>query len=153
MIHILQSYCIISTGVRITCSNQNGQGKRSTVLSTSGSQSIRDNIGAIFGPKQVFLLSNLHFHCLQFDGIIIWWQRGVKSCRTLRASDVIWYAKGFTPVSVMCSSAAESPAFSASVSHRKYYWRIWTRWCWSSQTAVFVSLTILCKVLIKVCNF
>uniref|UniRef100_H3D5R7 Mismatch repair endonuclease PMS2 n=1 Tax=Tetraodon nigroviridis TaxID=99883 RepID=H3D5R7_TETNG len=53
MIHILQSYCIISTGVRITCSNQNGQGKRSTVLSTSGSQSIRDNIGAIFGPKQL----------------------------------------------------------------------------------------------------
>lgn len=55
MIHILQSYCIISTGVRITCSNQNGQGKRSTVLSTTGSQSIKDNIGAIFGPKQVFL--------------------------------------------------------------------------------------------------
>lgn len=53
MIHILQSYCIISTGVRITCSNQNGQGKRSTILSTAGSQSIRDNIGAIFGPKQV----------------------------------------------------------------------------------------------------
>uniref|UniRef100_A0AAX7VAA4 Mismatch repair endonuclease PMS2 n=1 Tax=Astatotilapia calliptera TaxID=8154 RepID=A0AAX7VAA4_ASTCA len=53
MIHVLQSYCIISTGVRITCSNQNGQGKRSTVLSTTGSQSMRDNIGAIFGPKQL----------------------------------------------------------------------------------------------------
>ncbi|XP_041818683.1 mismatch repair endonuclease PMS2 isoform X2 [Chelmon rostratus] len=53
MIHILQSYCIISTGVRITCTNQNGQGKRSTVLGTSGSQSMRDNIGAIFGPKQL----------------------------------------------------------------------------------------------------
>ncbi|XP_070846334.1 mismatch repair endonuclease PMS2 isoform X2 [Chaetodon trifascialis] len=53
MIHVLQSYCIVSTGVRITCSNQNGQGKRSTVLSTSGSQSMRDNIGAIFGPKQL----------------------------------------------------------------------------------------------------
>uniref|UniRef100_UPI0037E77089 mismatch repair endonuclease PMS2 n=1 Tax=Semicossyphus pulcher TaxID=241346 RepID=UPI0037E77089 len=53
MIHVLQSYCVISTGVRITCSNQNGQGKRSTVLSTSGSQSMRDNIGAIFGPKQI----------------------------------------------------------------------------------------------------
>ncbi|CAL1599071.1 unnamed protein product [Knipowitschia caucasica] len=53
MIHVLQSYCIISTGVRITCSNQVGQGKRSTVLSTSGSQSMRDNIGAIFGPKQL----------------------------------------------------------------------------------------------------
>ncbi|XP_072230198.1 mismatch repair endonuclease PMS2 [Leuresthes tenuis] len=53
MIHVLQAYCIISTGVRITCSNQNGKGKRSTVLSTSGSQSMRDNIGAIFGPKQL----------------------------------------------------------------------------------------------------
>ncbi|XP_070707660.1 mismatch repair endonuclease PMS2 [Pempheris klunzingeri] len=53
MIHVLQSYCIISTGVRITCSNQNGQGKRSTVVSTSGSQSMRDNIGAIYGPKQL----------------------------------------------------------------------------------------------------
>ncbi|XP_019938815.1 mismatch repair endonuclease PMS2 [Paralichthys olivaceus] len=53
MIHVLQSYCIISTGVRITCSNQNEKGKRSTVLSTSGSHSMRDNIGAIFGPKQL----------------------------------------------------------------------------------------------------
>uniref|UniRef100_A0A8C5E4B5 Mismatch repair endonuclease PMS2 n=1 Tax=Gouania willdenowi TaxID=441366 RepID=A0A8C5E4B5_GOUWI len=53
MVHVLQAYCIISTGVRITCSNQNGQGKRSTVLTTSGSQSMRDNIGAIFGPKQI----------------------------------------------------------------------------------------------------
>nr|XP_046234187.1 mismatch repair endonuclease PMS2 isoform X2 [Scatophagus argus] len=53
MLHVLQAYCIISTGVRITCSNQNGQGKRSTVLSTSGSQSMKDNIGAIFGPKQL----------------------------------------------------------------------------------------------------
>uniref|UniRef100_A0A1A7X7L3 Mismatch repair endonuclease PMS2 n=1 Tax=Iconisemion striatum TaxID=60296 RepID=A0A1A7X7L3_9TELE len=53
MLHVLQAYCIISTGVRLTCSNQNGQGKRSTVLSTSGSLSFRDNIGAIFGPKQL----------------------------------------------------------------------------------------------------
>ncbi|MED6279658.1 hypothetical protein CHARACLAT_003086 [Characodon lateralis] len=53
MIHVLQAYCIISTGVRITCSNQNGQGKRSNVLSTSGSHTMRENIGAIFGPKQL----------------------------------------------------------------------------------------------------
>uniref|UniRef100_A0AAZ3RBA1 Mismatch repair endonuclease PMS2 n=1 Tax=Oncorhynchus tshawytscha TaxID=74940 RepID=A0AAZ3RBA1_ONCTS len=53
MIHILQSYCIVSTGVRITCTNQTGQGKRTPVLCTSGRQSMRDNIGAIFGPKQL----------------------------------------------------------------------------------------------------
>uniref|UniRef100_A0A8C5AQU2 PMS1 homolog 2, mismatch repair system component n=1 Tax=Gadus morhua TaxID=8049 RepID=A0A8C5AQU2_GADMO len=53
MIHVLQSYCIISTGVRITCSNQTGQGKRSPVLNTSGSPCMRDNIGAVYGPKQL----------------------------------------------------------------------------------------------------
>ncbi|XP_037133703.1 mismatch repair endonuclease PMS2 isoform X2 [Syngnathus acus] len=53
MVHVLQSYCIISTGVRITCSNQSGQGKRNIVVNTSGSQNMRDNIGAIFGPKQL----------------------------------------------------------------------------------------------------
>ncbi|KAG7325215.1 hypothetical protein KOW79_011531 [Hemibagrus wyckioides] len=53
MVHVLQSYCIISTGVRITCTNQLGQGKRNTVMCTSGSQSMRDNIGALFGPKQL----------------------------------------------------------------------------------------------------
>ncbi|KAI1895982.1 hypothetical protein AGOR_G00090120 [Albula goreensis] len=53
MIHVLQSYCIISTGVRITCTNQVGQGKRSVVLCTSGSHSMKDNIGAVFGPKQL----------------------------------------------------------------------------------------------------
>lgn len=53
MMHVLQSYCIISTGVRITCTNQVGQGKRNIVLCTSGSNSMKDNIGAVFGPKQV----------------------------------------------------------------------------------------------------
>ncbi|XP_057681842.1 mismatch repair endonuclease PMS2 [Corythoichthys intestinalis] len=53
MVHVLQSYCIIATGVRITCSNQNGQGKRNTIVSTSGSQNMRDNIAAVFGPKQL----------------------------------------------------------------------------------------------------
>ncbi|KAI5623151.1 mismatch repair endonuclease PMS2 [Silurus asotus] len=53
MVHVLQSYCIISTGVRITCTNQLGQGKRNTIVCTSGSHSMRDNIGALFGPKQL----------------------------------------------------------------------------------------------------
>ncbi len=59
MIFVLQSYCIISTGVRITCTNQMGQGKRTTVLCTSDSNSMRDNIGAVFGPKQVRITYSL----------------------------------------------------------------------------------------------
>uniref|UniRef100_A0A7M4ECB8 Mismatch repair endonuclease PMS2 n=1 Tax=Crocodylus porosus TaxID=8502 RepID=A0A7M4ECB8_CROPO len=53
MVQILQAYCIISTGVRITCTNQVGQGKKHTVVCTPGSSSLKENIGAVFGQKQL----------------------------------------------------------------------------------------------------
>ncbi|XP_053550956.1 mismatch repair endonuclease PMS2 [Bombina bombina] len=54
MVQVLQAYCIISTGVRIGCTNQVGQGKRSPVVCSSGStSSVKENIGAVFGQKQL----------------------------------------------------------------------------------------------------
>ncbi|XP_036990740.2 mismatch repair endonuclease PMS2 isoform X1 [Artibeus jamaicensis] len=53
MVHVLHAYCIISTGIRVSCTNQVGQGKRQPVAGTSGSSSIRDNIGSVFGQKQL----------------------------------------------------------------------------------------------------
>ncbi|XP_053327450.1 mismatch repair endonuclease PMS2 [Spea bombifrons] len=54
MVQVLQAYCIISTGVRINCTNQIGQGKRNLVMCSSGSiGSIKENIGAVFGQKQL----------------------------------------------------------------------------------------------------
>ncbi|KAE8579390.1 hypothetical protein XENTR_v10024027 [Xenopus tropicalis] len=54
MVQVLQAYCIISTGVRITCTNQVGQGKRNPVVCSSGSTSdVKENIGAVFGQKQL----------------------------------------------------------------------------------------------------
>ncbi|KAI6076466.1 Basic leucine zipper and W2 domain-containing protein 2 [Aix galericulata] len=53
MVQILQAYCIISKGVRINCTNQVGQGKKSSVVSTAGSPSLKENIGAVFGQKQL----------------------------------------------------------------------------------------------------
>ncbi|XP_024432698.2 mismatch repair endonuclease PMS2 isoform X2 [Desmodus rotundus] len=53
MVHVLHAYCIISTGIRVSCTNQVGQGKRQPVVGTSGSSSIRDNIGSVFGQKQL----------------------------------------------------------------------------------------------------
>lgn len=55
MVHVLHAYCIISSGIRISCTNQVGQGKRQPVVGTSGSSSVRDNIGSVFGQKQVYL--------------------------------------------------------------------------------------------------
>ncbi|NWI55146.1 PMS2 endonuclease, partial [Calyptomena viridis] len=53
MVQLLQAYCIVSKGVRINCTNQVGQGKRCCVVSTAGSPSLKDNIGAVFGQKQL----------------------------------------------------------------------------------------------------
>jgi len=56
MVQVLQAYCLVSKGVRINCTNQVGQGKKSSVISTAGSPSLKENIGAVFGQKQVLLL-------------------------------------------------------------------------------------------------
>ncbi|XP_066496461.1 mismatch repair endonuclease PMS2 [Tiliqua scincoides] len=56
MVQILQAYCLISTGVRINCTNQIGQGKKQLVISTCGSSALKENIGAIFGQKQLHSL-------------------------------------------------------------------------------------------------
>ncbi|XP_028383904.1 mismatch repair endonuclease PMS2 [Phyllostomus discolor] len=53
MVHVLHAYCIISTGIRVSCTNQVAQGRRQPVAGTSGSSSIRDNIGCVFGQKQL----------------------------------------------------------------------------------------------------
>ncbi|KFZ46917.1 Mismatch repair endonuclease PMS2, partial [Antrostomus carolinensis] len=53
MVQVLQAYCIVSKGVRINCTNQVGQGKKSPVVSTAGSPSLKENIGAVFGQKQL----------------------------------------------------------------------------------------------------
>ncbi|KFU93880.1 Mismatch repair endonuclease PMS2, partial [Chaetura pelagica] len=53
MVQILQAYCVVSKGVRINCTNQVGQGRKSSVVSTTGSPSLKENIGAIFGQKQL----------------------------------------------------------------------------------------------------
>lgn len=63
MVQVLQAYCIISTGVRINCTNQVGQGKRTPVVCSSGtSSSMKENIGAVFGQKQVIFSKSSLLH-------------------------------------------------------------------------------------------
>ncbi|XP_071963047.1 mismatch repair endonuclease PMS2-like isoform X2 [Antedon mediterranea] len=59
MVHLLQAYCLISTGVRITCTNQVGTGKKNIVAQTYQNSCIRDNIGNIYGPKSLANLLDL----------------------------------------------------------------------------------------------
>lgn len=53
LIQVLNAYCIVNTGVRISCSNITGKGSRSTVVSTNGNDSMKENIANVFSPKQL----------------------------------------------------------------------------------------------------
>lgn len=53
LVHVLQGYCLISAGVRVTCSNQGDKGRKTMIVSTTGSEQVKDNITCVFGPKQV----------------------------------------------------------------------------------------------------
>ncbi|KFB50618.1 AGAP007126-PA-like protein [Anopheles sinensis] len=59
MCQILQAYCLVSTGVRIICSNQTSKGAKSVIMSTHGSARVLDNVTALFGPKQTAELMEL----------------------------------------------------------------------------------------------
>uniref|UniRef100_A0A2R8ZLB8 PMS1 homolog 2, mismatch repair system component n=1 Tax=Pan paniscus TaxID=9597 RepID=A0A2R8ZLB8_PANPA len=53
MVQVLHAYCVISAGIRVSCTNQLGQGKRQPVVCTGGSPNIKENIGSVFGQKQL----------------------------------------------------------------------------------------------------
>ncbi|KAK7005309.1 mismatch repair endonuclease PMS2 [Biomphalaria glabrata] len=53
LVQVLNAYCIINTGVRISCFNQTGKGSRTSIVATNGNESIRDNISNVFGAKQL----------------------------------------------------------------------------------------------------
>nr|CAD7266230.1 unnamed protein product [Timema shepardi] len=59
MANLLYAYCLVSTGVKITCVNQNNKGGRTMVVTTQGSSSVRENIAAVFGTKQLQTILDL----------------------------------------------------------------------------------------------
>nr|CAB3264971.1 mismatch repair endonuclease PMS2-like [Phallusia mammillata] len=57
LLSLMNAYCIISTHVRLSCSNQTSKGKKTVLLSTQGAPTIKQNIVTVFGSKQFELLS------------------------------------------------------------------------------------------------
>ncbi|XP_063241971.1 mismatch repair endonuclease PMS2-like isoform X2 [Bacillus rossius redtenbacheri] len=58
MVQLLYGYCLVSTGVKISCSNHTQKGK-TTLFSTHGAQTVRENIASVFGTKQLQNLMNI----------------------------------------------------------------------------------------------
>ncbi|XP_028177970.1 mismatch repair endonuclease PMS2 [Ostrinia furnacalis] len=53
MTQLLYAYCLISLGVKITCTNQTSANTKTLVVATQGSMSYKDNIACVFGLKQL----------------------------------------------------------------------------------------------------
>ncbi|RVE54098.1 hypothetical protein evm_001221 [Chilo suppressalis] len=53
MTQLLYAYCLISLGVKITCSNQTSTNSKSIIVATQGSMSYKDNIACVFGVRQI----------------------------------------------------------------------------------------------------
>ncbi|CAG9837822.1 unnamed protein product [Diabrotica balteata] len=53
MCQMLYAYCLVSKGVKFTCTNTLTSGSKNTVVATDGKDTIRDNIINVFGSKQI----------------------------------------------------------------------------------------------------
>ena len=53
MMQVLQAYCVILTGIRISCYTVDEKGKNCLMLGMHGKSDIKENISNVFGLKQV----------------------------------------------------------------------------------------------------
>ncbi|XP_043285524.1 mismatch repair endonuclease PMS2 isoform X2 [Venturia canescens] len=58
-IQILYSYCLVSTGIKIRCTNNSNGKANQTLISTMGSNSVLENAESIFGRKSLAGLSEV----------------------------------------------------------------------------------------------
>jgi len=59
LVSLLQAYALITTGVRLVCTNQTGSGSRTVVVTTQAAPAIIDNVIAVFGGKAAGALENV----------------------------------------------------------------------------------------------
>uniref|UniRef100_T1H987 MutL_C domain-containing protein n=1 Tax=Rhodnius prolixus TaxID=13249 RepID=T1H987_RHOPR len=57
MTQLLYAYCLVSTGIKITCANQTQKGTKTIFVATHGCKSVKENISCVFGSKQTSLLN------------------------------------------------------------------------------------------------
>ncbi|XP_045596579.2 mismatch repair endonuclease PMS2 isoform X1 [Procambarus clarkii] len=110
MVQVLYSYCLISTEVRITCTNHTDKGKKSIVVSTSGHSTVKENISSIFGVKQVSSLLELQQESASSDVLA---EYGVDSDIVATQENTLFTLEGYV------SSCAHGQGRSAA--DRQFY--------------------------------
>ena len=51
LVSLLQAYALISTGLRLVCTNQTGSGSRTVIVTTQAAPTLRENVISLFGGK------------------------------------------------------------------------------------------------------
>ncbi|XP_077526421.1 mismatch repair endonuclease PMS2 [Haemaphysalis longicornis] len=53
MVTLLTGYCLVATGVNISCTNFTEGGRKQVVLNSQGSQTVRERVATVYGAKEV----------------------------------------------------------------------------------------------------
>ncbi|XP_045461969.1 mismatch repair endonuclease PMS2 [Harmonia axyridis] len=53
MCQLLYAYCLVSKGIKFTCTNVTAKSKKNIIMSTQGHNTVKENIISVFGPKQI----------------------------------------------------------------------------------------------------
>ncbi|KAK9502756.1 hypothetical protein O3M35_011466 [Rhynocoris fuscipes] len=88
MIQLLYAYCLISTGIKITCTNQTKKGSKTTFVATHGCKSIKENISSVFGSKQLSSLLEIN-QCEPSEDILKELNFSVEDCKVFNIDGYI----------------------------------------------------------------
>lgn len=53
MVSLLTGYCLVATGVNLSCTNFTEAGRKQVVLNSQGSQTVRERVATVYGAKEV----------------------------------------------------------------------------------------------------
>lgn len=53
MCQLLYAYCLVSKGIKFSCTNTTNKGSKNIIVATEGLNTVKDNIINVFGPKQI----------------------------------------------------------------------------------------------------
>ncbi|KAH9365567.1 hypothetical protein HPB48_008928 [Haemaphysalis longicornis] len=67
MVSLLTGYCLVATGVNISCTNFTEGGRKQVVLNSQGSQTVRERVATVYGAKELTKLVNSVYHVFNRD--------------------------------------------------------------------------------------
>ncbi|XP_073968563.1 mismatch repair endonuclease PMS2 isoform X2 [Rhodnius prolixus] len=88
MTQLLYAYCLVSTGIKITCANQTQKGTKTIFVATHGCKSVKENISCVFGSKQLNSLIEIN-QCRPDEEVLEEMKLSIEDCDIFNLSGYI----------------------------------------------------------------